>query len=142
MSESKGPALPVISTGESEINKSRRVEDDYMEQLKEDLKAKTHKGYIPRDIFAEDEDDEEKSKSWPKRNKEKQETQEPAPPVKPKHKRRRIDDDDESDDEPDIKKNEALPKVQPRGVEYKDGQLKMPLDEQSKQVKSRQVTSD
>mmetsp|Transcript_10479 Transcript_10479/g.11760 ORF Transcript_10479/g.11760 Transcript_10479/m.11760 type:complete len:88 (+) Transcript_10479:147-410(+) len=75
MSESKGPALPVISTGESEINKSRRVEDDqgglnkekvkkmtkrehklHMEQLKEDLKAKTHKGYIPRDIFAEDEE--------------------------------------------------------------------------------------
>ena len=86
---------------------SKREEKLQMEQLKENMKAKKHKGYVPKDVYAEDEEKRHKEAQLKRELKEKQEMKELEKAKQnaiSRSKKRCIEDSDNSDDNQDTSK--------------------------------------
>ena len=67
-----------------------------MEQIKENLKAKRIKGYIPRDVFAEDREKREQKRTQAKEKKTKEGQNNPKSKA-PERRRKRVESDDEDE---------------------------------------------
>lgn len=88
-------------TQKSQKKLTKREEKLQMEQIKENMMAKRFKGYVPRDVFAEDEERRQKEQQLKKEARERQEEkqlEQAKQNIIARNKKRCVEDSEESDE--------------------------------------------